>query len=115
MGGATTFSSDKESLGELLTSISKGKTQLPDFQQRTVSFFRGSAAFPSNSSPFIDRQQYTINGRSAIRPRSCAQASRLIVHTRPRPLLGANDPWGRRVSVVAGPKRTLCLLTGGRR
>ena len=33
MSGATTFSSDKESLGDLLLSISKGKTQLPDFQR----------------------------------------------------------------------------------
>jgi hypothetical protein len=40
---------------------------------------------------------------------------RVILHTRPRSLLGANDPWGRRASPLAGPKRTLCLLTGGRR
>ena len=33
MSSATTFSSDKESLGDLLSSISKGKTQLPDFQR----------------------------------------------------------------------------------
>ncbi len=33
MSGATTFSSDKEGLGDLLSSINKGKTQLPDFQR----------------------------------------------------------------------------------
>jgi hypothetical protein len=46
-------------------------------------------AFPSNSSPFIGWQQYTIDGQSAIPPKGCAQASHAIVHTRPLPLLGA--------------------------
>jgi hypothetical protein len=58
-------------------------------EARRVSFFRDSAAFPSNSSPFIGWQQYTIDGQSAIRPKGCAQACRVIVHTPPLPLLGA--------------------------
>jgi len=37
MSGPTTFSSDKESLGDLLSTISKGKTQLPDFQRGWIS------------------------------------------------------------------------------
>jgi hypothetical protein len=36
MEGMTTFSSDKESLVDLLSSIRKGKTQLPDFQRGWV-------------------------------------------------------------------------------
>jgi hypothetical protein len=41
-------------------------------------------------------QQYTIAAQSAIRPRGCAQASRVILHTRPLPLLGAFDEAGPR-------------------
>ena len=59
-----------------------------------VSFFRDSAAFPSNSSPFIGRQQYTTDGQSAIWPEGCAQASRVIAHTRLLPLFGAFDEAG---------------------
>ena len=42
----------------------------------------------------MGRQQYTIAGQSAIRPERCAQASPVIVHTRPRPLLEAFDEAG---------------------
>ena len=49
---------------------------------------------PSSESPFIGRQQYTIDGQGGIGPKGCAQASRVIVHTRPLPLLGAFDEPG---------------------
>ncbi len=62
--------------------------------ERRASFFREPAAFPPNSSPFIGRQRYTMDGQSAIRPKGCAQASRVIVRTRPLPLLGAFDQAG---------------------
>jgi hypothetical protein len=32
--------------------------------KRRVSFFRDSAAFTSNASPFVGRHQYTIDGQS---------------------------------------------------
>jgi hypothetical protein len=57
--------------------------------KRRVSFFRDSAAFPSNSCSLISRQQYTIAGQNAVCADACAQASPVIVHARPLPLLGA--------------------------
>jgi|GEM_PF-1221915 len=61
-------------------------------EERTVSALRDPAAFPSNSRPFARRQQYTVNGQSATRAhRRGHHTPRVVVHTRPRPALGAFD------------------------
>ena len=62
--------------------------------QRGLSSSRAKQAFPSNSSPSIGQQQYTVAGRSAIRPKGCAPASPMMMHTRPGPLLGGSDEAG---------------------
>ena len=79
------------------------KPEITTLQSR-VSVRRDSAAFPSNSSPFVGRQQYTIDSRSTIRAKGCAQAARVIVHTRPRPLLGAFGQTNPRRAEVNTPR-----------
>ena len=68
--------------------------------QCRVSYSRDFAALRSNARLFIGWQENAVNGQSAIGDGRGAQAAGVIIHTRPRPVLGALDePRCHRVEV----------------
>ena len=75
-------------------SIREKNTKNPRYKRR-VSFFRDCAGLPSNSRPFVRRQQYTINGQNAICADGCLQApSSVVAHAWPQPVVCMLDETG---------------------